>query len=184
LRAGRWPGPSAAPHRGVRCAPACRRRGRARRIDRKRRSRLPHGGGALHALRGAAGACRAGGARNPFGRPVVRRLGLQARLPWEVLVLGSEPDAGLRRLRYTRGRRHISFVGRTSDISPLVADLPLFSARETAALHAKVRRLRSKWIARGTTGVTEFYSLGTACYLDFCCSENPDGDYLKGAPVA
>jgi hypothetical protein len=47
-----------------------------------------------------------------------------------------------------------------------------------------VLRLRPKWIARGTTGVTEFYSLGTACYLDFCCSENPEADYLKGAPVA
>lgn len=60
----------------------------------------------------------------------------------------------------------------------------MFDTAETAALHAKVLRLRRHWIGRGSTGVTEFFSLGRACYLDFCCSESPEKDYLGGAPVA
>jgi hypothetical protein len=97
-------------------------------------------------------------------------------------VSRSESDAGLRQLRYARDRRHIAFVGRTADVTPLIADIPLFDKAETAALLAKVHRMRKHWIGRGTTGVTEFFSLGTAAYLDFCCSENPRADYLKRAP--
>jgi hypothetical protein len=100
-------------------------------------------------------------------------------------VSGSEPDAGLRRIRHARERRHIAFVGRTSEISPLIRDIPLFDAKETKALYRTVvGPLRKHWIPRGTTGVTEFYSLGTAAYLDFCCSENPIEDYVKGSPRA
>lgn len=48
---------------------------------------------------------------------------------------------------------------------------------------AKVHALHSRWIGRGTQGVTEFFSLGTAAYLDFCCSDNPQADYLERAPA-
>lgn len=81
-------------------------------------------------------------------------------------------------------RRHIEFVGRTADIPPLIVDLPLFTAAETAGLHRQVLRRRRDWIPRGTTGITEFHTLGVATYLDFCCSDDPETDYLGRAPTA
>jgi hypothetical protein len=42
--------------------------------------------------------------------------------------------------------------------------------------------MKKHWIARGSTGKTEFHTLGAAAYLDFCCSKQPLKDYVQRAP--
>ncbi|MFZ0269321.1 hypothetical protein [Caulobacter sp.] len=51
-----------------------------------------------------------------------------------------------------------------------------------ADLRRRVMSLRESWIGRGEPDRTEFHTLGAASYLDFCCSDDPQRDYLDRAP--